>query len=54
MIRYNTRIARLYRNDSSDSLSLRYIDTICIVLSLTRTESRDTYHVLYDTNFYNM
>jgi hypothetical protein len=50
--RYDTRIARLYRSDFSDSLSLRYTCTICIVLSLTRTKSHDTYRVSYDTNFY--
>jgi hypothetical protein len=51
-IRYDTRIARLYRCDSCDSLCIRYIGTICIAVLLTRTESCDTYLVSHDTNFY--
>jgi hypothetical protein len=41
-IRYDTRIARLYRHDSRDSLCFRYTGTICTVPPLTRTESCDT------------
>jgi hypothetical protein len=51
-IRYNTRIALLYRDDSRDTLLMRYTSTICLVLPLTRTESCDTYLILNDTNFY--
>jgi hypothetical protein len=51
-IRYDTCIALPYRNDSRDSLGLRYTGTICTVHLMTRTVSYDTYRVSYDTNFY--
>jgi hypothetical protein len=51
-MRYDTCITLSYRNDSHDSLGLRYTCTICIVNLMTRTVSYDTYRVSYDTNFY--
>jgi hypothetical protein len=51
-IRYVTGIALSYRNDSSDTVGLRYRGTICTAFPMTRTVSYDTYLVSYDTNLY--
>jgi hypothetical protein len=52
VIRYDTWIALQYRNDSRDSIDLRFTGTICTALLMTHTVSYDMYRVLYDTNFY--
>jgi hypothetical protein len=51
-IRYDTGIALSHRNDSHDTVALRYRGTICTVFPMTRTVSYDTYLVSYDTNLY--
>jgi hypothetical protein len=51
-IRYDTCIALSYRNNSSDTVGLRYRGTICTAFPMTRTVSYDTYLVSYDTNLY--
>jgi hypothetical protein len=52
-IRYDTGIALSHRNDSHDTVALRYRGTICTVFPMTRTVSYDTYLVSYDTNLYD-
>jgi hypothetical protein len=51
-IRYDTGIALSYRNDSNDTVGLRYRGMICTAFPMTRTVSYDTYLVSYDTNLY--
>jgi hypothetical protein len=48
----NSHIALQYRNNSRDSINLRYTGTICTALLMTCIVSYDMYRVSYDTNFY--
>jgi hypothetical protein len=51
-IRYDIGIALSHRNDSRDTVDLRYRGTICTAFPMTRTVLYDTYLVSYDTNLY--